>query len=756
MTSHRPDAPRRAGPPRRAPGAGRWRTERGAALADARIEVRLLGETAVTVDGVPVTLGGPKPRSLVALLAMSPGVTVGMGRLVELLWGADAPAKAENNVQVYVSRLRKVLRLPAAGGGEAAEPFLLATPAGYQLRVPDDAVDAVRFQRWAEAARRLAQGGQPEAAEELFARAESLWRGDDLPDLAGLPTGEALTPATDRAARPGAGATVGGGTRPGPLPRRRRAAAGAARREPPGRAPRGPAHDGPVRGGSPVRRPRRLHRHRCHARRRVGVDPGPALKDLQRLVLRQELPVLAPTRPPTPAGASPPTDRADVVPPEARPSGTRELPIPPPTPRRSSAGRTPRRPGRRARTAARARRRPRHAAGSPSPGREGAARRGSSGRSPTGSPARRAERRRASSGAVRAVGVRVAPRRDPRRCRRGRHRSLPDHVASGLAPVAASGRRSPLEVVREALAGRGALVVLDNLEQLVDAHGPPTPVSALLDAVGDATVLATSRSVLRLRGEHLVPLEPLPLPPSGCTDAALVAASDAVRLFRQRARAALPASTWTPATRRRVADVVRLLDGLPLALELAAARVRVLPPAELLARMDRRLRLLTGGPGDAPRAPAEHAGRARLEREPAGGVRGAAVRAPGRVPRRVDPGRRGAGLRRPVQHRHRSRPPSSTSSRWSTPSGGSSTRASWWRTGPAGSRCWRPCGPTRPNGWWPWTVAAPSSTGTPTACSPSPRISARAHGTSSTPPRRRARGGGREPAGRARARALQR
>ena len=148
------------------------------------------------------------------------------------------------------------------------------------------------------------------------------------------------------------------------------------------------------------------------------------------------------------------------------------------------------------------------------------------------------------------------------------------------------------------LADRQPLLVLDNLEQ-VAAAGPH--LSALLSACPHLTILATSRVVLRLSGEHVVPVLPLATPDATQrADPVDIAATAAVSLFVQRATAANPAFTLTTDSAPVVAEIVRRLDGLPLAIELAAARVRALSPPALLARLDDRLRLLTGGARDQP------------------------------------------------------------------------------------------------------------------------------------------------------------
>ena len=152
------------------------------------------------------------------------------------------------------------------------------------------------------------------------------------------------------------------------------------------------------------------------------------------------------------------------------------------------------------------------------------------------------------------------------------------------------------ERLATSLRGRRLLLVLDNFEHLLPAA---TGVLALLEACPQLAVLVTSRVALRARGGHEYPVAPLALPDRGDSGPAL-AEAPAVALFLERARATgahLPAD---PQVLADVAAICRRLEGLPLALELAAARVPLLPPAALLARLERRLDVLVGGPRDLP------------------------------------------------------------------------------------------------------------------------------------------------------------
>jgi predicted ATPase/DNA-binding CsgD family transcriptional regulator len=168
-------------------------------------------------------------------------------------------------------------------------------------------------------------------------------------------------------------------------------------------------------------------------------------------------------------------------------------------------------------------------------------------------------------------------------------------AAFGLAPAS---DRSPAEELVRYLRPRQTLLVLDNCEHLLAALADLA--SGLLAVCPALQILATSRAPLRIHGEQVLPVEPLPLPPADRATLTEIAANDAVRLFAARARAVRPTFALTEANAAAVAEVCRRLDGLPLALELAAARLAILSPEALLAQMSDRLRLLTVGARDAP------------------------------------------------------------------------------------------------------------------------------------------------------------
>jgi predicted ATPase len=145
---------------------------------------------------------------------------------------------------------------------------------------------------------------------------------------------------------------------------------------------------------------------------------------------------------------------------------------------------------------------------------------------------------------------------------------------------------------------RHLLLVLDNFEQVVDAARHAYEL--LLEAPG-LGVLVTSRILLRVDGEHAYAVAPLPLPAADVSGSpAALAENAAVRLFVERARDLSAGFTLTADSAPVVAAICERLDGLPLAIELAAARVRFLPPAAILARLEQRFTLLVGGARSKP------------------------------------------------------------------------------------------------------------------------------------------------------------
>ena len=176
---------------------------------------------------------------------------------------------------------------------------------------------------------------------------------------------------------------------------------------------------------------------------------------------------------------------------------------------------------------------------------------------------------------------------------------LVDTTIAGVLGVREEGAVPLRQRLAAFLRERRLLLILDNFEHLLEAAAL---VGELLTAAPGLTVVATSRIRLRLRGEHEVVVSPLPTPdvdhpPTTPEDVATYAAA---RLFVARAQEAQPGFTLTAENAAVVVAICARLDGLPLALELAAARVKLLPLPALLSRLEHRLPLLTGGARDLP------------------------------------------------------------------------------------------------------------------------------------------------------------
>jgi predicted ATPase len=173
---------------------------------------------------------------------------------------------------------------------------------------------------------------------------------------------------------------------------------------------------------------------------------------------------------------------------------------------------------------------------------------------------------------------------------------VPAALAATLGVIATS-QESPADALVRALRPRQTLLLLDNCEHVL--VGTADLVGSLLPHCPALQVLATSRAPLHLHGEQLLVVDPLPLP-ADAAEFLTVEHNEAVQLFTERARAVRPAFALTESNAATVAALCRRLDGLPLAIELAAARSVVLAPAALLAQMGDRLHLLTHGMRNAP------------------------------------------------------------------------------------------------------------------------------------------------------------
>jgi predicted ATPase/DNA-binding SARP family transcriptional activator len=478
------------------------------------MQFRILGPFEVAADdGVPVTIGGPKPRALLAKLLLQQGAVVPSDRLAGAVWGDTPPPNAAVALRAYVSRLRTVLP-PVAG-----RPRLRYRAPGYQLELAEDELDAAEFGRAVAEARRHAATQDHGRALTLLDAALSLWRGEPLAglDVAALDAeGDVarlaelrLTALEERAE---AMLILGRGVEVVSeltdlvkrYPDRERLAALLMR-----------ALYGAGRQSEALAVYQGLRRTLVEE---LGVEPSEPTRSVQRQLLEH--------------------DPALLAVPVSRPTNL---------PRRSTSvvGR-----GRDIATVAAALR------DAPLVTLAGV---GGVGKSRLALEVAEAERPRFPDGVWLCE---LAP--------------LPDGAAVGHAVAAALGVRQRQgltieETVIEYLRGRQLLMVLDNCEHVLDAAAPLA--QRILANCPDVRLLATSREALGVAGEQLWPVRPL-------------AEADAALLFVQRAQATRPdfrpdrdADAW-------ITEICRRLDGLPLAIELAAARMRVMSAAEMARRLD--------------------------------------------------------------------------------------------------------------------------------------------------------------------------
>jgi predicted ATPase/DNA-binding SARP family transcriptional activator/Tfp pilus assembly protein PilF len=501
-----------------------------------KVQFRILGPIEALVDGRSAALGAPKQRALLALLLINRRRVVTAEQLIDGLWGEAPPASALQSLQVYVHGLRRAL------GGERIE----TAGRGYRVADGEDELDLDRFERAVERGRAALEAGRADDAVGDLREALAIWRG---PALADLP--EESRRAADAESLEELRLTA--------LELRYDAELACGRHDAIVAELEKLTAEDPYREKFLQQRLLALYRSGRQAdalevyrnardvlAEDLGLDPSPALQELERAILRQE-PTLAAPEPPT--------------------RSTRPLPVPP----------TPL-VGRRLELAA----------VSALYRDEGARLVTLTGPGGTGKTRLALAAAHALEPELRdgALFVGLAPVSDPE--------LLVATIAEAL-DLQEGGRLLP-EAVIDHLRERRMLLVLDNFEQLLSA----APfVGDLLAAAPRLWILATSRAPLRLAAEREYPVLPFETADAGLPFEALVQ-TDALRLFSARARAVDPEFELDTASAPEVARVCMRLDGLPLAIELAAARAKLLAPAELLERLEREPNLLPAGPRDAP------------------------------------------------------------------------------------------------------------------------------------------------------------
>ena len=512
------------------------------------LRVEVLGPVEAWVDGKQVALGGQRPRALLAVLALMRGRVVTSERLIDELWGEDPPARARASLQMHVSRLRKAL---TEAGGDANRLFSQA--GGYVLELGPGARDVDRWEAALGRARRARAAGRLEAARMGIEEALGVWRGAPL---GGASAHELLDGERARLEEERLATTIEGIEldlevgRHGELLGQLEALVIAH-----------PFKERLValqmlalyRCGRQADALAAFHAARARFVEELGIEPGQPLRELQQDVLRHA-DIL---------GAEP-----GLAPPGAH-SG-RRLPAPP--------NRTIGREHDLQAIGKRLRADSVRLLTLTGPGGVGKTR--------LALEAAREVKHDFADGAC-FVSLAALQRPD----------DVPRAIVQALGTIVLSGE-SPGDAVQRFLAVKHLLLVVDNFEHVLAAA---PLLGRLLEVCPALTVLATSREPLALHAEDRCPVSPLALPELGMLDdPQALAGVDAVALFCERARAHDPDFDLADANRAVVAEICRRLDGLPLAIELAAARCGVLSAGEIAERLEAALGALGGGPRDAP------------------------------------------------------------------------------------------------------------------------------------------------------------
>ncbi len=502
------------------------------------MEVLLLGPLEVRDRGRSLSVPGNRPRALLALLALNAGRVMPADRLVELLWGEEAPLSAANALQVHISNLRKVLE-------PDGPPYrvLVSDRSGYVLNLTPDQVDLARFERLVEQGHQAITRGDVVLCARLLDEASAIWRGSALTGLLDHPWsfGEArrleelrLAAVEDRVE---ADLALG---RHHDLVAQLEALIA---RHPLRERFRAQLMIALYRCGRQAEASDVYLKTRELLVEELGMEPGYELQRLLRAILNQDpsLQDQAPERP---------LPRVDNL----------------PAPLTSFVGRK-----REVAEVAAALLRSRMVT--------------LTGTGGIGKTRLAIEVARGLLGSY-ARGIwlaSLASISDPN--------LVPERVSAVLAVRGRAGQTTTQSLIARLREGR-CLIVLDTCEHLVDACAQLA--EALLTSCPGVTVLATSREALGVDGELVWQVPPMELPEPGLLDQ-VAAASDyaAVDLFRQRALSAVGSLELDGPTLQLVVRLCRHLDGIPLAIELAAARLKVISLDELSTRIGDRFRVLT-------------------------------------------------------------------------------------------------------------------------------------------------------------------
>jgi predicted ATPase/DNA-binding SARP family transcriptional activator len=492
------------------------------------LEVRILGPLEVLRDGVALEVGPRRHRALFALLLLSANRVVSADRLIEELWAGRPPEGAPKTLRSYVSRLR------AAVGDDVVQS---RTP-GYLLEIDPDQLDAGRFERLLDEGRQARARGDAAVAAACLREGLALWHGDALADLADEPFADVEARRLEELRRVAIEERIEADLDCGRHHALVAELEALLDEQPLRERLWGQLMTALYRSGRQADALAAYQRARGLLAYRLGLEPGEELRVLEQKILRHELEG-APAPPRTLHRTNLPVQLTSFVDRERELEElTRLLPE---TPLVTLTGV------------------------------------GGCGKTRLALETARSALPRFRDGAhlVELAGL-------------TKPEFVPDAVAAAVG-VQQRSERAVLESLADRLRPQELLLVLDNCEHVLDACAELA--GRLLSASPRLRILATSREPLALHGElvYRVPTLSLAEPGEATPD---VAGAAAVRLFVERAQAA----GWEPdrssATLTTVASICRELDGLPLALELAAARTHVLTVEEIAARLDDRFRFL--------------------------------------------------------------------------------------------------------------------------------------------------------------------
>ncbi|MBP2706755.1 winged helix-turn-helix domain-containing protein [Microbispora sp. RL4-1S] len=517
----------------------------------------VLGPLRAEVGGRAARLGGPRQQAVLALLLIAEGRTVSAERILSEVWDGSRPPSM-TTLHGYVGDLRRALEPEREPGAPAR--LLVREGSGYALRITPAAVDAGLFTDLAARGRRSLEGGEPEQATELLGQALALWRGPAYADFAG-----AAFAAPDATRLEDLRATVREDRLAAVIASGRHAAAVG---ELEALVAEQPLRErgwellalALYRSGRQAEALATLRRVRRRLADELGIDPGRGLRELEAAVLAQE-PALSPdSRPARGEPLAPETGVATAPAAPGRvPSPHRSAPAPP-------AGNLP-------------------FALSSFVGRGGDLAAVAdlldghrlvtlTGPGGVGKTRLALEVARARTDADGPWLVELAGLRAPE--------LLTATIATALGLPAAS---SP-DQLAGMLVGRDLLIVVDNCEHLLVPAA--TVVHTLLSRCGAVRILCTSREPLGITGETVYEVPPLH------------AETEAAELFLRRAAATQAGWTPGPDDRERIAALCAGLDGIPLAIELAAAQCRTLSVGQIADALEDRFTLLVGGPAGRP------------------------------------------------------------------------------------------------------------------------------------------------------------